>query len=149
LGNGERGSLKKLIAAAQAWARPAPKPKSIALTVDDEFAKGLRKFRVSEADIEVRRNAEMVQSVNTRADFEVHEDVWDSWLFFLRVRRQWRYVAVSAGMGVTSVRIGLDWPGIESLIRLSRVRSAQWEQLVDDLLLIEEAVLQVDGEVNK
>lgn len=143
MGDGERGTLKKLTAAAQYWVRPAPKPKAQALEFDEEFADMLRKVKVSAADIEAQQVAQSSELLE--ADFEVHEDAWESWLFFLKVCRQWRYVAVSAGMGMTSVRHALDWCGIESVIRLSGIKRSRWAGLLDDLLVIEEAVLVADA----
>lgn len=118
------------------------------LQVDDGVAAGLRRMGVSEDDI-ARAQAQLGSGDGgdaPEADFEVHEDCWESWLFFLRVQRQWVFVPMSAGMGVTSVRQGLNWPGIRAMVLLSRIKPARWEQLVDDLLTIEYAVMKAEQE---
>lgn len=121
------------------------RPATAALSVDEGVAEQLRFFRVSEADIA----AEMAKRTSTGTEleedaFEVHADVWENWLFFLKVQRQWVFVPVSAGMGVSSRRIGLNWSGIRSVVLLSGVKRKRWEGLVDDLLVIEETVLKAE-----
>lgn len=101
---------------------------------------------MSEEDIEAARPRD---AQGDSAVFDVHEDVWENWNFFLKVARQWMFVPVSAGMGVSSVRMGLNWPGIESVIRLSGMKRGRWAGLVDDLLVIEQAVLEADSEARR
>jgi hypothetical protein len=142
LGVGERSTLKKLEAAARYWLG-VDKPTAIPLAVDEGVADGLAVFGFTAESVAEQQAKESVMPL--REDFEVHEDAMDSWLFFLKVQRQWVFVPVSAGMGVTAVRMGLNWPGVESMVRLSRVKSARWDGLVDDLLVIEEAVLGAEA----
>jgi hypothetical protein len=141
LGNGEWGARKKLEAAALHWTQGG-KPAAQPVRVDDGVAKGLRRLGVNEADIE-RAQASEVQAAKDE-DFEVHEDCWENWQFFMRVKREWVYVSVTTGLGAMAVRTGLNWPGIESVVRLSGIKRAQWAQLVDDLMVIQEAVLKAD-----
>lgn len=145
MGVGERGALKKLKEAALHWARPSKHPAK-ALTVDEDVAKGLRRIGVSEADIETQRRAREQPELE-RESFEVHEDCWDSWLFFLQVSRQWQFVPVSNGVSTGAVRQCLNWPGIESMARMSGKRRSLWPALFADLQEIEEAVLVSDAEV--
>jgi hypothetical protein len=107
----------------------------------------LRKLGVREADIEAEQVAAEAEPVE--AAFEVHEDAWESWLFFLQVSRQWVYVVAGGGMGGTAVRQCLNWPGIESMARMSGTPRRQWPGLYADLGLIEEAVLVAEGANNK
>lgn len=115
------------------------------LQVDEGVADGMRRMGFDEEAIAGARAQRVAADAET-PDFEVHEDCWENWRFFMRVQRQWVWVPVSAGMGVTSVRQGLDWSGIRALVLLSRIKPARWEQLVDDLLTIEYAVLQAEQE---
>lgn len=106
---------------------------------------------VCDADIEKAIEHQQAEQDASEAaapqdDFEVFEDVWESWLFFLKVQRQWVFVPVNDGMGVSSVRISLNWPAIESVVRLKRIDPECWDGLVDDLLVIEGAVLKAERE---
>lgn len=149
MGSGERGTLKKLIGAARHWLG-VDKPPAKPLAMDAGVLEGLRVFGVSEADIEAAQ-AHEVGEVADKVAFEVHEDAWESWLFYLKVQRQWVFVPVtrSVGMGgvcVDAVRYSMNWPGVESVARMSGVRRARWAGLLDDLQLIEDAVLQGEAE---
>ena len=115
--------------------------------MDDEFAEGLRKVGVRSAYIEAGREAPEAEPVE--ADFEVHEDAWESWLFFLSVSRQWVYVVMGNAMGSVAVRQCLNWPAIEALARMSGTPRNKWPGLCADLLVIEEAVLVAESENNK
>lgn len=121
------------------------RPAKAALVVDEGVAEGLRKFGASEEDIA----AELARRGGSAAEpeedaYEVHADAWESWLFFLKVQRQWVFAPVSAGMGVTSQRMSLNWSGVRALMLLSGVKSKRWADLVEDLLVIEEAVLKAE-----
>lgn len=70
---------------------------------------------------------------------EVWEENWPSWLFFLKVQTQWIW---TSGMAV--VRMGLNYPAVESTLRMAGIPRRQWPALLDDLQVIEVAVL--DGE---
>lgn len=119
------------------------RPATAALVVDEGVAEGLRRFGVSEEDIA----AQMGTGTEPEEDaFEVHADAWDSWKFFLKVQRQWVFVPVSAGMGVSSQRMSLNWNGVRALILLTGIKRKRWEGLTDDLLLIEETVLKAEQE---
>lgn len=148
MGISQRGTLKKLIEAARHWAGvDAPNP-TTALAVDDGVAQGLRAFGVREEDIaqakQLSANAAIEEPV-----FEVHEDVWESWLFFLTVQRQWLFVSVGGGFGIRALRHCMNWTGVESMARMSGTRRALWPQLFADLRVIEEAVMKADAEMVK
>lgn len=150
MGKRERRPLKKLEAAALHWlgvAKPPAKP----LTVDDGVADGLRKLGVSAEDIAAAQEAAVEPEPD---DFEVHEDAWDAWLFFLTVQRQWVFIPMtrSVGLGgvvVDAVRHGLNWPGIEAMARMSGTRRALWPDLFADLMVIECAVMKALAEAEK
>ena len=115
--------------------------------MDDEYAEGLRKVGVREVDIEA--NQATPEAEPFEEAFEVHEDAWESWLFFLTVSRQWVYVVAGGGMGGAAVRQCLNWPAIEAMARMSGTPRRQWPGLCADLLVIEEAVLVAESENNK
>lgn len=75
-------------------------------------------------------------------DFEVHEDNWDSLLFFFSVGSQWRYQPYNQG----ARRCGLDYTGVEAGCRLSGRPRSSWPALFADLRVIEKAVLEADTE---
>lgn len=136
MGSGDRGAVKKLSGAALHWLgvdRPPARP----LTVDEGVADGLRRMGVSEADIEAQVQA---HSAPEPTDFEVHEDCWESVLFFLRVQTQW------VCRGMDGARAGLNYAGVEAAMRMDGVKRARQSALLDDLQLMERAVLKADGE---
>jgi len=120
------------------------------MQVDEGVAAGMRLMGFGEDAIASARAERQTgaDAPGAEDDFEVHEDCWESWKFYLTVQRQWVYVAVSAGLGVTNVRRSLDWSGIRAVVLLKRIAPKRWEQLVDDLLVVEGAVLQVELERN-
>ena len=119
------------------------------MTVDDGVVEQLRFFKVSEADIAAEMAKRAGGATEGESDvYEVHADAWDSWLFFLKVQRQWVFVPVSAGMGVSSQRMSLNWNGVRALVLLSGVKRKRWEGLIDDLLVIEETVLKAEQDAH-
>ena len=121
------------------------RPATTALVVDDGVVEQLRFLNVSEEDIAAELARRDGDAAEAECDaFEVHEDAWDSWLFFLKVQRQWVFVPVSAGLDVSSQRMSLNWNGVRALVLLSGVKRKRWEGLIDDLLLIEETVLKAE-----
>ena len=106
-------------------------------------------MNVSEEDIAAMQKKreddalEAAQALGATEDFEIHEDNWDSWLFFLTVQTQWIY-AVS---GLGTQRAGLSYPGVESGARMAGLPRRQWPALFADLRVMEVAVLAVDAEL--
>ena len=66
------------------------------MAVDEEAAAALRRVGVKEADIEaaLAQEADEQEAQEPDEEFEVHEDNWQSLLFFLRVQTQWVYFGI-------------------------------------------------------
>ncbi|UUZ68077.1 DUF1799 domain-containing protein [Polaromonas sp. P2-4] len=147
MGSRERGTLKKLIGAARRWAGadtpPAP------TRADPNVTEGLRRMGVSEEDIEAMLaqqqewEAEAARQSGFSEDFEIYEDNWESWLFFVTVQTQWHYAARDMG----ARRVGLNYPGVESGARMAGKPRAKWPSLFADLQVMELAVLAADAEM--
>lgn len=137
MGVGEWGPLKKLTGAARYWLG-VDKPDARPMTVDDGVAEGMRFFGVSEADIEAAQAAQAVPEVEDV--FEVHEDCWESVMFFLRVQTQWVF------RGMDAARSGLNNAAVEATMRMAGVKRACQNALLADLQLMELAVLKADAE---
>lgn len=71
-------------------------------------------------------------------DFEVFEDNWQTLLFFLKLGTQWN---VLSGMS-SSHRLGLNYPAVESLMRLKRIPLAERETLFNSITMMEHAALE-------
>lgn len=71
--------------------------------------------------------------------FGVYLENWDSVQTFLDVRTQWQY----AGMGQ---RAGLNFAGVDAWI-VRHHRRRRWRALLDDVALMEKAVLVADQEL--
>lgn len=144
-----RGALKKLVGAARHWCGADQPPDAPAAAVDENVAAGLRAMGVSAEDIaaELERQAAQTEAAEQaarplgfEADFEVHEDCWESVLFFLRVQTQWRH------KGMEGRRAGLDNTAVEATMRLAGVKAKGRAALLEDLQVMEKAVLQADFE---
>ena len=112
------------------------------------MADGMRRMGFGEDDI-ARAASERAGSASAGsepADFEVHEDCWQSWQFFLQVQRLWVFVPISSGMSVKAQRWSLAWTQVRAMVMLRRLPPRQWNELVDDLLVIERAVLRAEAE---
>lgn len=72
-------------------------------------------------------------------DFEVWEENWDHWLFFLQVSTQWLYA------GFEGARGSLNLAGVEVVARAVGVRGKAWAEQLKALLVIEREVLEVDA----
>jgi hypothetical protein len=80
------------------------------------------------------------QHASKEENFAVYEDNWESLMFFLAVANQWNVTANVSNL----IYLGLNWSGIESVIRTFRpVQKAKRAQLFDDLRIIERAALSV------
>lgn len=95
----------------------------------------MRQWGASEADLALARQLQEQQAGGGDV-FEVWPENWDHWLFFLDVATQW----LTAGL--TGVRVGLNWPGIEVVARATGLRGAAWRGQVQALLVVEKAVLE-------
>lgn len=67
---------------------------------------------------------------------DVWEENWNSVLFFLCLKSQW----VLGGMGGY---VGLNYPGVESVMRIKRVPVKDRESLFEDVQIMEFAALEV------
>lgn len=76
--------------------------------------------------------------------FAVEPDNWDNWLIFLAVSTQW--VWVSSGM-TDAARAALNYPGVESGLRMMRIKRKRWPAVFADLRVIEQAVLVAGNEM--
>ncbi len=103
---------------------------------------------MAEAEIEKAQGEEKAEAaqVQATADFEVDEDNWDSWLFFLQVDTQWLYVSVQIGWRLVARRAGMNYTGVQSGAVMAGWPRKRWPRLFEDLRLIEEAVLKADAE---
>ncbi|KDP84710.1 hypothetical protein CF70_017995 [Cupriavidus sp. SK-3] len=80
-----------------------------------------------------------VRARPTGEDFFYYADNKESLFFFFDIDRQWNYVGTMAGV----VRTGLNYPGVESFMRLKGIRRKRCAALLADLQLMEGAALQV------
>lgn len=113
--------------------------------MDEGAAEGLRKMGVPEDQIAAQLAKAQADVDNPAFDFEVHEECWRSVMLFKTVSTQWVWRAHSrpAGFGalVYSVRTGLNYAGVESALRMGGVRRSEWPALLEDLQVMEQAVL--------
>lgn len=138
MGVGQRSTLKKLKGAARHWLgedKPPAKP----ITVDDDLAASARAFGATEEEIEAERKKE-AQAAPEQDEFEVYEDCWESVMFFLRVQTQWVH------KGMDERRAGLNNTAVESTMRMTGVKRAAQAELLEDLQVMERAVLEADAE---
>ncbi|CAM8626993.1 Bacteriophage TLS, TfmB [Comamonadaceae bacterium] len=151
MGNSERSPHKKLIEAARYWAGADQPNAAPAIAVDDNVAQGLRRVGVSEEDIAKLTGAQ--EAAAQALDFEVYEDCWESVQFFLKVQTQWCWKTSghSAGLGslVFSEKAGLNYPAVESVMRMEMVPRRKQAALLADLREMELAVLAAEAEIAK
>lgn len=88
--------------------------------------------------------------------FEVWEENWDTFLFFLHLRNQWAKVVLTysvpvPGGGTCTVsesrRDCLPIERVESAARMRGVPRSRWPQLLADVMAMEAAVLEKDAEL--
>lgn len=79
----------------------------------------------------------------TREDgaFEVYEDNWEDWMFFLRVQTQWVHA------GLDGRRVCLNWAGIVAFASAAGVRSRRLARHTPALGAIELDVLREDAAI--
>lgn len=120
--------------------------------MDDGLVQSLRLAGATEADIAqvVAERGEATPDDPDEDDaddaraFAVEPDNWDNWLIFLAVSTQW--VWVSSGM-TDAARVALNNPGVESGLRMMRIKRKRWPAVFADLRVIEQAVLVADNEM--
>ncbi|QUN29548.1 DUF1799 domain-containing protein [Cupriavidus sp. KK10] len=79
-----------------------------------------------------------VRARGSAEDCPVHADNWESLQLFLTVQTQWHQVAGIAGC----VRTGLNYPAIETPLRLYGVKRKRRAALFNDLRVMEAAALE-------
>lgn len=132
-----QGSRKKKLAdAARHWAAGGAAESEDASGGGDEWKEELRSFGATEAAIEAAFR-DRDESAGDEDTFEIWQENNAALEIFLSLRTQWRMVA---GMGGAYVQ-GLDYAGVEALLRLKRVPNRT--ELFEDLQLMEEAALEV------
>ncbi|MBU0749153.1 MAG: DUF1799 domain-containing protein [Gammaproteobacteria bacterium] len=118
--------------------------------VDENVVKGMRAMKATEEQI-AKALARRAPKEEADQDFEVHEDAWESWCFFLKVQTQWVYLSVPGGGNLTHVlpgrvvRVSMNYPGIASMASMWRIRQRKLSAYMDDLAVIEGAVLKEDN----
>lgn len=118
--------------------------------MDESVAVGMRLMGIPEEQIQAELAKAKKDKDNPAFDFEVYEDCWRSVMLFLRVQTQWLWKVHSrpAGFGslVWSVRTGLNYSGVESALRMGGLRRSEWPGLLDDLQVMEAAVLEAESQ---
>jgi hypothetical protein len=74
-------------------------------------------------------------------DFEILEENWEVVHLFLRLYSQWNY-----SQGVT---IGLNYQSIEFILKVEKIDSCQWRDLMDGIQIMEAEALRVYREREK
>lgn len=104
--------------------------------VDDSMVKNLVAAGYSPDSVAAYQRAQKTAQV----DFEIWQENWDSWIFFLQVSTQW--IVAAGGMGGLFY-VGLQRNCIESEMNMRGIKKAQRLTLIDDLYIIEHAALAV------
>ena len=133
MGKRAGGQAKKLIDAAKHWSGWRENP----FAIDQAQIDAMRAFGTSDAAI-AAASARTGDHV-----FEVWPDNWPIFMTFLSLARQWRWIA--GGMG-PPIRLGLDYPAVESVFRLTGVKKKDRVATFAALQLMEDAVVQVESE---
>lgn len=99
----------------------------------------MRQWKATAESIEMAEKLRRQQMGDVEV-FDVWEENWEAWMFFLDVSPQWIYAGMSAQ------RVGLNWPSIEVVARAVGWRRRRWRELVEALLVVERAVLIAESE---
>lgn len=101
----------------------------------------IKRMRAWGASDEVLADAEeQLAEQEQVGDFEVWPDNWDTWSFFLKVCAMWERT------GMDGRRTWLAWPALEVVARGLGLKGKAWGEVVEALLLVQDAVLAVDAE---
>lgn len=76
--------------------------------------------------------------------FEIWEDCWDAWMFFVSLSGQWSYAAV--GMG-GSFRTGLPFDRVHAAMLMHPIKRGDRAQLFADIKVMEAGVRAADREL--
>ena len=77
------------------------------------------------------------QMQGTEIDFEVFEDNWASFLFFMQLTTQW----VKDYPSIGRVMSGLNYASVEAMMRIQRIKNKQ--ELFADIQIMEFAALPI------
>lgn len=106
------------------------------------MAEGMRRMGASDEAIAAASAERPEEEADEEQGFfEVYEDNWDAWEFFLRVQHQW----VHAGMD--RARVQLNWAGIAAWAGMALIGRRRLARQVQALEFIERAVLQEDNRI--
>lgn len=145
----ERGADKKLVGAARYWLGIDDEPVPVALEVDESAAASMRAFGFSEEQIAQSRQGSGAGERPVNLDYEVHDDCWDSVMFFLKLETQWTWVSVGVpmpfGVMLKPMRSGINRTCVESEMRMRGVKRKRQAALLDDLKVMEDAVLEAEA----
>lgn len=104
----------------------------------------MRAFGATDADVACARQERGTSEEGVgSSEFEVWPENWDVWVFFLRCQTQWHYAV--GGLG-PSVRVGLNYVGVQAIASMRAISAQQLSRWADDLHLIELAVLAADND---
>lgn len=136
------GSHKKLIDAARHWAGSYDySDEALGIAPD---ASVVEQLELASAPQDVIDEAKARADAATKVeDFEVWEDCWDAWMFFLSLRGQWQH---AVGMG-TVIRTGLPFDRVLAAMVMQPVARSARPQLFQDIKLIEGAVRMADRDI--
>ena len=124
------------------WWAGADKPTTPAAQFDEDVAAGLRAMGVSQQDIDAEQERRQ-ELLEVQADFELHEDNWAVWQFFMGLQTQWDCVC----LGNSIWRIGLPTNRIESEARMMGWPRSRWPALLGDVRVMEFELLAADAEL--
>lgn len=96
----------------------------------------MRRYGASDEDLALAEEVQEAQQGQTAGEFEVWEENWSHWCFFLTVQMRW----VHAGMD--GAKVALDFPAVEVVAKALGFRGRAWSRLVEDLLVIELTALE-------
>lgn len=121
-------SKKKLIEAAQHWARrPSRKKQDPAFDDPPEW-----QAAIEAREQELKKDADVDDEY-----FAVWAENWDAVIVFCNLRHCWRIDAMSGSY------LGLDRTAIESTLRLMRVKKKNHTKIFEQLMIMEDAALGV------
>ncbi|MGE0350945.1 DUF1799 domain-containing protein [Hydrogenophaga sp.] len=106
--------------------------------MDDKVLEMMRRWNATEESLALAEQLRKQQQGNPD-DFEVWEDNWAHWCFFLRISSQWLYAGFEGARGC------LNLAGVEVVARAAGVRGKAWAEQLAALLVIEREVLEVDA----
>lgn len=98
----------------------------------------MRRWNATEESLALAEQLRKQQLGNTD-DFELWDENWDHWVFFLQISTQWLYAGFEGARGC------LNLAGVEVVARAIGVRGKAWAEQLKALLVIEREVLEIDA----